>query len=244
MAPADPKPYTCVMLLYRFADAASWIGAALGELREAARLARASGRRSLALCLAGGTTPEPVYRALAAARLEGLDAELWIGDERAVPSADPARNGAMIATAFEDCAWDPYPRIKQWPEAATEAEAEEAACGYEAEIEAALGSPPAFDLALLGLGADGHTASLFPSRGGGRAASPSPRGLAAVAFSPTGPSLRMTLTFAALARSTRRAFIVRGPDKLGVVGRLADEDPALPASALAGPGAIILYLED
>lgn len=232
------------MLLYRFADAASWIGAALGELREAARLARASGRRRLALCLAGGTTPEPVYRALAAARLEGLDAELWLGDERAVPPTDPARNGAMVATAFEDCSWDPYPRIKQWPEATTEAEAEEAAGAYEAELAASLGSPPAFDLALLGLGADGHTASLFPSRGEGSAARSSPRGLAAVSVSPTRPSLRMTLTFAALAPAARRVFLARGQDKLGAVGRLAEEDPALPASALAGPGSIILYLED
>jgi 6-phosphogluconolactonase len=232
------------MLLYRFADAASWIGAAIGELREAARLARASGRRRLALCLAGGATPEPVYRAMAAARLEGLDAELWLGDERAVPPTDPARNGAMVAAAFEDCTWNPYPRIKQWPEATTEAEAEEAAGAYEAELAAALGSPPAFDLAMLGLGADGHTASLFPSRGEGVAARSTPGGLAAVAVSPIRPSLRMTLTFEALAPSLRRVFLVRGPDKLGAVGRLAEEDPALPASTLAGPGSIILYLED
>jgi len=232
------------MLLYRFADAASWIGAAVGELREAARQARAAGRGGLALCLAGGTTPEPVYRAMAALALEGLDAQLWLGDERAVPNSDPARNGTMIERAFEDCAWEPYPRIRHWPEAATEAEAEEAAAAYESELSAALGARPAFDLAMLGLGSDGHTASLFPWRGEGSAARSSPRGLAAVAISPTLPALRMTLTFAALAPAARRVFLVRGPDKLGAVGRLAEEDPALPASALAGPGSIILYLED
>jgi 6-phosphogluconolactonase len=244
VAPAAPSTYTCDMLLYRFADAASWIGAAVGELREAARQARAAGRGRLDLCLAGGTTPEPVYRAMAALALQGLDAHLWLGDERAVPPADPARNGAMIERAFEACAWEPYPGIRLWPEAATEAEAEEAAAAYESELAAALGARPAFDLAMLGLGADGHTASLFPGRGEGSAARSSPRGLAAVAVSPTQPALRMTLTFAALAPAARRVFVVRGPDKLGAVGRLAEEDPALPASALAGPGSIILYLED
>lgn len=232
------------MLLYRFADAASWIGAAIGELREAARLARSSGRTRLALCLAGGATPEPVYRALASERLSGLDAELWLCDERAVPRSDPARNGGMIERAFEDCSWEPYPRLRPWPDAQTEAEAEESAGAYEAELAASLGAPPAFDLAILGLGADGHTASLFPWNGEGSAARSSPRGLAAVAISPLEPALRMTLTFEALSRSTRRVFLARGPGKLGAVGRLADEDPALPASRLAGPGSIILYLED
>jgi 6-phosphogluconolactonase len=150
----------------------------------------------------------------------------------------------MVARAFEDCAWKPYPRIKDWPEASTEAEAEEAAAAYETELAAALGSPPAFDLAILGLGADGHTASLFPWRGAADAARSSPRGLAAVTRSPLKPALRMTLTFEALAPAARRVFLARGHDKLGAVGRLADEDPALPASALAGPGSIILYLEE
>ncbi len=232
------------MLLYRFADSASWIGAAIGELREAARLARSSGRGRLALCLSGGTTPEPVYRALAAQRLSGLDAELWLGDERAVSSADPARNGGLVGRAFEDCAWDPYPRVKAWPEAETEDAAEEAAEAYEAELAASLGAKPAFDLCFLGLGADGHTASLFPWKGTGGAARPAPLGLAAVAFSPIAPKLRMTLSFEALSGARRRVFLVRGPDKLGSVGRLAEEDPALPASRLAGSESIILYLED
>ncbi len=232
------------MLLYRCADSVSWINAALGELRETARMARLSNSGRMAVCLAGGTTPEPVYRAMAAHELSGVDVELWPGDERVVPLADPARNGTMIARAFEECVWNPFPRIKQWPEAQTESEALEAVEVYEAELAASLGHKPVFDLALLGLGADGHTASLFScdeSRGTVHA---SPIGLTAVTRSPIAPFIRMTLSFAALGSTRRRVFLVRGPEKLGVVERLSLEDHRLPASRLAGPESIILYLEN
>ncbi len=231
------------MLLYRCADSVSWINAALGELRETARMARLSNSGRMAVCLAGGTTPEPVYRAMAAHELSGVDVELWPGDERVVPLADPARNGTMIARAFENCVWNPYPRIKQWPEAQTESEALEAVEAYEAELAASLGHKPVFDLALLGLGADGHTASLFSvnETEGYRFTA---LGLTAVTRSPIAPFIRMTLSFAALGSTRRRVFLVRGPEKLGVVERLSLEDHRLPASRLAGPESIILYLEN
>lgn len=232
------------MLLYRCADSVSWINAALGELRETARIARIVNSGRLALCLAGGATPEPVYRAMAAYELSGVDVELWLGDERVVAFADPERNGGMIASAFKECVWSPFPRIKQWPEAQTESEALEAAEAYEAELAASLGNKPVFDLALLGLGADGHTASLFScdeSRGTVHA---SPIGLTAVTRSPIPPPLRMTLTFEILASARRRVFLVRGAEKNAVVERLSLEDQGLPASRLAGPESIILYLEN
>lgn len=227
-----------------FSSEGAWIEAAIGELRDSASLARSEGRAALSLCLAGGLTPEPVYRAMAALPLDGPAVELWLGDERIVPADDPARNGVMAARAFSACAWDPSPRLRLWPDAATEAAALSASDRYEAELRASLGSRPCFDLAFLGLGADGHTASLFPGSAlllDDPHADEAPR-LSALARSPIAPFGRMTLTLDALRRARRRIFLVKGRDKLAALRRLADEDAGIPAARLAGPGALVLYL--
>ncbi|MGA2547948.1 MAG: 6-phosphogluconolactonase [Rectinemataceae bacterium] len=232
------------MLVSTFSNAHSWIEAALDELRAAAKAAREEGRASLALCLAGGLTPEGVYRSMAALPLGGLAAELWLGDERVVPAGDAARNGVMAARAFTGCVWEPTPRLRLWPDAETEGEAPAAAARYEAELLAALGPEPTFDLALMGLGADGHTASLFPGSPLLKEASDStlrPR-LTAVARSPVPPFARMTLTLGALRSARRRIFLVKGADKLPALRKLEAEDSSIPASLLAGPGSLVLYL--
>ena len=242
------------MVVRRYGIEAEWIAAAVDELRAAASTAvqRAAadhagaatgsvGQIPLSLCLAGGLTPEVVYRAMAALPLVGLAVDLWLGDERAVPAGDVARNALMAARAFAVCAWAPPPRLRPWPGTATEADASAAAARYEAELRAALGSAPAFDLVLLGLGADGHSASLFPAtapelaRGiGGR--------LTAVTTSPLPPFTRMTMTQAAFARARRTVFLVKGADKLPALRKLEAGDPSIPASLFAGPGTIGLYL--
>ena len=225
------------MLVRTFASEISCIEAALIEFREAVERARAEGRDSLALCLAGGSTPESVYRAMAAAPIGGLDVDLWLGDERVVSVADPARNGSMISRAFSSCAWEPSPRLRLWPEAETPDEAIRACFRYEAELRASLGPAPSFDLALLGLGSDGHTASIFPGAPGAE------RGrLATLTRSPLPPYPRMTLTLGALGGARRRLFLVRGSDKLPALRRLEAEDQSIPASLLAGPLAVAMYL--
>lgn len=228
------------MLIRRFDEEDAWIEAALEHLRDA--LARARSRSAgegglrLSLCLAGGNTPEPVYRAMAALRLEGAF-DLWLGDERLIWSRDPARNGLMVERAFSRCAWRPAPRIRQWPfERPGERPEAEIAAAYEAQLVEALGPAPRFDLAILGLGADGHSASLFPGQ-------TLPSGLAAPATSPLPPRDRLTLTLDALSGARKRVFLVRGGDKAEAIARLEAEDPSIPASALAGPGSEALYLE-
>jgi 6-phosphogluconolactonase len=232
------------MLVSTFSDELSWMEAALDELRSAAQAAREEGRPSLALCLAGGLTPERVYRSMAALPLEGLAVELWLGDERVVPADDPARNGLMAARAFAGCVWEPLPRLRLWPDAETDSDAPAAAARYETELLEALGPTPSFDLALLGLGADGHTASLFPGSPLSKDPPDSigrPR-LTAVARSPVAPFGRMTLTLGALKRARRLIFLVKGADKLPALRKLEAEDSSIPASLLAGPGARVLYL--
>lgn len=239
------------MVVRFFGDESSWISAALGEFSAAAEEARAAGRSRLSLCLAGGSTPEPVYRAMAAAPLAGLAVDLWLGDERAVAPDDPARNGAMVARAFADCAWEGAPALHLWPALdpapsggpLSPLALERAASEYGEELSRALGPHPVFDLALLGLGSDGHTASLFPRSPLLDDAYPASV-LAAPARSPVPPFDRLTLTLGALSPSRRIAFLVRGEGKREAVDRVARGDMGSPASRLAGEGREVLSLTE
>jgi 6-phosphogluconolactonase len=223
------------MTLIACDDLDSWIGFFVEEFLGAAHRAKASGRRAAQLCLSGGSTPEPIYRAIAALPDPPLPVELWLGDERAVPPADPARNGGMIVEAFASAGW--APRIRLWPAGLDEQGARRAAAAYSMELATDLGAAPSFDLLILGLGEDGHTASLFP---GGEALNET-RALASVSTSPLPPRLRMTLTYPALAGARRTLFAVRGAGKGEIVRRLATEDPSLPASAAGGADRAIAY---
>lgn len=249
------------MQLLTFEDEASWIAALVEEVGQLAASAAAVAPRrdGLRLCLAGGTTPAPVYRALAALSLDGPALELWPGDERFVPSGDPNRNGSMIAAAFGPAlatagqagARTPAARLVPWPEPrlasgrglaeASDEElfaAAEAACAeYEALLRRELGAHPVFDLALLGLGPDGHTASLFP---GQRALDELTR-LCAASIAPAEPRIRMSFTYPQLSASRRVRFLVRGPGKADIVARLAAGDASLPAAHLTAPDQAILY---
>jgi 6-phosphogluconolactonase len=223
------------MTLIACDDPESWIGFFVEEFLRAADRAKASGRPAVHLCLSGGSTPEPIYRAIAALPDPPLPVELWLGDERAVPPGDPARNGGMIGGAFASARW--APRIRLWPSGSDEPSARRAAAAYSMELATVLGQAPSFDLLILGLGEDGHTASLFP---GGEALNET-RALAAISISPLPPFLRMTLTYPAFAEARRTLFAVSGAGKRDIVRRLATEDPALPASAAGGADRAIAY---
>lgn len=202
-----------------FADEAGWIGAVLDEFDAVVR-ASLGEDRGIELLLGGGSTPEPLYRALAALPLRGPRVRIWLEDERAVPPESGDRNGRLLDRCFSPCAWDPVPELRLWPEG----EATSAVARFAAELEASLGNPPSFDLALLGVGGDGHTAGLFPgdppseeafavrSWGGP---------LALATFAPAEPRVRMSLSPAALAGARRLLFLTRGPAKAAVLERLS-----------------------
>jgi 6-phosphogluconolactonase len=232
------------MVAERFADEGRWSSAALAEFDAAIDRALASGRSSCSLCLAGGSTPAPFYRELAARPLDRMAVELWLGDERAVAFGDPARNGAMLSRAFDRCVWSLPPRLHQWPFDPADPErssVDVAAARYAKELEAALGPDPAFDLLILGLGTDGHTASLFPGSPL-LGADPSAFGLAAPARASSPPLERMTLSLRVLKAAKRTLFLVRGHEKAAIVARLEAGDPELPASRLDGPETRLLFL--
>lgn len=201
--------------------------AAAAVIEEAART-----RGRAVLCLAGGGTPLPAYRALAERR-ELPWGRVWIawGDERDVPPDHADRNERAAREALLDRVPVPEEQVLPWPYV-RDAEPQDVADAYALRLRRALGDPERdawFDLTLLGLGADGHTASLFPGTGATRAA-----GLA-TAVRPAGQATaRLTLTPRALASSRHVWFLVAGEAKRDALeATLAGGDPErLPATTV------------
>ena len=174
------------------------------------------------LVLSGGSTPEKTYARLAepqhAAALDWTKTYVFFGDERLVPPEDPRSNFGMARRTLLDRV--PLPASNVFAIATGEKTAAEAAGAYAAELarffpEATGPAPPRFDLVLLGLGEDGHTASLFP---GATALEVQDAWLAA---SPPGrlppPVDRVTLTYPLLNAARRVAMLVSGQSKAAVV---------------------------
>ena len=149
------------------------IASALDLWLEAYRDALASGRR-FAVGLAGGRTPEALYRRLAVEPLDWGRIEVFLGDERAVPPDDPQSNWGMIERVLLDPVSAPVENLYRPRGEADDlaAAAAEYARIMEGMLPMAASGAPVLDLLLLGLGSDGHTASLFP---GSRALSVSDR---------------------------------------------------------------------
>src|SRR5579872_702653 len=155
-----------------FDDLAALTGAAAASVRRAAADARAAGRR-FCVALAGGSTPRGLYRLLAepppagdqAPDVDWTHADLFFGDERTVPPDHPDSNFGMARDALFSRAPIPPANVHRIQGEAADLDA--VARAYETLLRQRAGEPdptlaPALDLAILGMGADGHTASLFP----------------------------------------------------------------------------------
>lgn len=185
------------------------------------------------LALAGGNTPRGLYRLLAAEYREKIAwprVHIFWGDERYVPQDDPRSNYRMVRETLLD--YIPMPRTNVHPMPTDFAEPEDAAKAYERILANYFSPPwPAFHVVLLGLGADGHTASLFP---GSPALEEKSRWVVA-ATGPAEPRRRLTLTLPVLAHSAQIYFLVAGADKAEALRRaLAREtDPrSCPAASV------------
>lgn len=187
------------------------------------------------LVLAGGSTPKAAYAELVqAVHAVGVDlgaTTFWIGDERCVAPDDELSNFAMIKRSLldplADVAQPVVRRIKG------ELGPDEAAADYERELQAA--GPPEFDIVLLGIGPDGHTASLFPDQD-----SLAERDRLVVGVPKAGLEpyvARVTLTLPALANARQVVFLVVGESKAAAVaaafGPHAQPNPHVPSSLLA-----------
>jgi 6-phosphogluconolactonase len=208
-------------------------------------LARASGRR-FAVCLSGGSTPKRLYELLAApariAQFPWQRAHWFWGDERLVPHDDPQSNFRMAGEALLRHAPVPAENIHAIPTEGMSAAA--GAARYEAELkrfygaDALAGERPLFDLTLLGLGEDGHIASLFPNSS---TLGETTRWVVPV----VGESSldRITLTYPALESSRVTAFLVAGEPKRGVLARVRAGDPALPATQFRSAGDVFWFTD-
>lgn len=198
--------------------AAAWI---------AARLDRAVRERGgCAFALTGGRTPEPVYRALAARQgLPWPAVSVFFGDERAVPPEHPESNYAMAFASLLSRVALPPVQIHRME--AERGDLEQAAREYAALL------PPRLDLLLLGIGADGHVASLFP--GAVALAERERRVVPAKGGQP--PRARLTITPPVIAAARSVLVMATGADKAPAVARALAGDAApeaVPASLARG----------
>lgn len=205
---------------------------------------RAAGDRPSAVCLAGGSTPQRLYELLPAPPYR--DAFPWErvhwfwGDERFVPREDERSNYRMVRQALLDRAPVPEANVHPIPTSFTP---REAAAAYERELRRFYGADtldparPLFDATLLGLGEDGHTASLFPGT-----AALEERARWVVAVEGVKPEPRITLTYPPLESSREAAFLVTGAGKRDIVRRVrAGAD--LPAARLHPVGRLRWFLD-
>ena len=190
-------------------------------------------RGRCALALAGGNTPRPLYDLLAtdfSIRIDWTRVHVFWGDERYVPADDERSNFRMARETLLDHVSCPPGHVHPMP---TEmAEPEDAALAYEQTLRQFFGPGiPKFDLVLLGLGADGHTASLFPHSPALREQT---RLVVPVAAS-ADPPVRLTLTLPPLIASRRIFVLTAGADKQAALEKVLAPDADVntyPAAAL------------
>lgn len=184
------------------------------------------------LVLAGGNTPRGVYHGLRAAKTDWSLWHVYFGDERCLPPADPARNSHMAAEVWLDFVTIPPLQLHTIP---GELGALHAARRY-AETLQTIGD---FDLVLLGLGEDGHTASLFPGHEWGTA--PGSPDTLAVFDAPKPPPQRVSLSAARLSRARQVIFLVSGQSKQRAVAewRAGKDIPARAIKPAAGVDVLV-----
>lgn len=215
-----------------FPDAEALRDAAVDVIDQAARQSIAA-RGEFHIVLSGGNTPRAVHERLVSLKTDWSAWHIYFGDERCLPPHHPERNSCMAHDAWLDCVAIPPMQVHMIP-------AELGAVRAAQEYAKVLREVGEFDLVMLGLGEDGHTASLFPGHDWGTA-DDSPDVLA-VHDAPKPPPERVSLSAARLSRAHRVMFLVTGEAKREAVARWqAGEN--LPASAIAPEGGVEALVE-
>ena len=190
-----------------FPDAAALAEQAEALILDAARAA-ISARGIFHLVLAGGNTPKGAYERLRECGANWAKWQIYFGDERCLPRGDPGRNATMARRAWLDHIRIPPVNIHPIP---AEHGAEKGAQRYAGILRRV----PEFDLVLLGLGEDGHTASLFPGRKEGLGKNDAE--VIAVRAASKPPPERVSLSVARLSRARRVLYLVGGQSKRDAV---------------------------
>ncbi|MGH2919223.1 MAG: 6-phosphogluconolactonase [Solirubrobacteraceae bacterium] len=186
--------------------------------------ARAEGRE-VHVALAGGRTPRRTYELLAGIEGSWAHVHLWLGDERCVPHDDPESNARMVLESLYAGAIAPPPVLHRLPRPEVP---EDAAWLYGLELREFV-ADMVFDIVLLGMGPDGHTASLFP---GHPALQVTEAPCVAIRGAPKPPPERVTLSLPLLRRARHALLLVTGEDKREALARAIAGDPEVPVGRL------------
>jgi 6-phosphogluconolactonase len=207
--------------------------------REAAKFIAAEARAAVAIrgrlvvAVSGGHTPWQMLRALANEEIPWRSVHVVQVDERIAPAGDPDRNLTHLRRSLLEHAPLPAEQIYAMP--VEEADIEDAARSYARTLQEIAGTPPVLDLAHLGLGPDGHTASLVPDD---PVLEVSDRDVAFTGLYQN--RRRMTLTYPMLNRSRRILWVVTGAEKAEMLVRLRDADVSIPAGRIRQEQALVM----
>lgn len=207
--------------------------------REAAALIAREARTAVAergrfvFAVSGGHTPWVMLKALAEEEVPWVNLHLAQVDERVAPAGHPDRNLTHLHESLLEHAPLAHDQIYPMPVELPDLEA--AAKQYAATLATIAGSPPVFDLVHLGLGPDGHTASLVP---GDPVLDVSDADVAVTGIYQG--RRRMTLSYPIINRSRRVVWLVTGADKAGMLVRLLDGDASIPAGKVNQERALVL----
>ena len=210
-------------------------------------LRRAEGMERFTVCLSGGSTPKRLYERLASPafrdRFPWDRTEWFFGDERFVPKDDHDSNFWMVNEAMLSRVPAPADSVHAFDTAVPSPD--EAALAYEEELKCFYGADaldpgkPLFDVMLLGLGPDGHTASLIPGQ-------PvlDEREKWAAAVTEGRPEARLTLTYPVIASSRAIAFLVTGKDKAAMVAHVRSGADDVPAGRLRTAAEVRWFVDE
>jgi 6-phosphogluconolactonase len=194
------------------------------------------------VALSGGSTPRRAYELAAETDADLSAATLWLGDERCVPPEDDRSNVRMVRESL--CERLPEERRPRLFPVDTALGHDAAAAAYEALLRETLGNHPRVDLALMGLGPDAHTASLFPGKPAVQETQRLAVGVPEAGMEPQVPRVTLTLPLFNAAREV--VFLVTGADKAAAVRRAFGDppDPSAPAAHVRpGAGTLRLVLD-
>ena len=192
-----------------------------------------SARGRFIVAVSGGHTPWAMLRALAAQEIPWQNVHVFQVDERVAPAGDPDRNLTHLRESLLERVPLPPQQMHAMPVESLDLAA--AAASYARELEETPGAPPVLDLVHLGLGPDGHTASLVPGDPVLEVVN------ADVALTrPYQGRVRMTLTYRVLARARRILWMVTGADKTAMLDRLLAGDRSIPAGRVRADRALVV----
>lgn len=206
---------------------------------EAARIIAAEARAAVAargrfiMAVSGGKTPWQMLRALANEEVPWKNVHVVQVDERIAPAGDPDRNLTHLRDSLLSHAPLPPEQIHAMPAEAEDLEA--AAARYARTLQQIAGSPAVLDLAHLGLGPDGHTASLIPND---PVLEVTDRDVALTGIYQQ--RRRMTLTYPMLNRSRKILWVATGAEKVDMIVRLRNGDVTIPAGRIRQDNALLL----